>query len=56
MYVVGQKMPFLDPAFFLLGQFPEYFAQMIAQSSVQNLAPTFRDKNYMLLALLFRVA
>jgi len=28
--MVGQKMPFLDPAFFLLGQFPEYFAQVLA--------------------------
>ena len=43
--MVGQKVPFLDPAFFLLGQFPEYFTQVLAQASIQHLAPTFWDKN-----------
>jgi hypothetical protein len=49
--MVGQKMPFLDLALFLLGQFSEYLSQMPAQSPVQNLAPTPRDKNNVVLAL-----
>ena len=44
------------PALFLLGQFPQHFAQMLAQIPVKHLAPTLRDKNYVALALSFRVA
>jgi hypothetical protein len=29
--MVGEKMPFLNPALFLLGQFAEHLAQMLAQ-------------------------
>jgi hypothetical protein len=32
--VVGQKMPLLDAAFFLLGQLPEHLAQMPPQTSI----------------------
>jgi hypothetical protein len=54
--MVGQKMPFLDPALFLLGQLSEHLAQMPAQISIQHFAPTFRNKNNMVLALPLRVA
>ena len=56
VYIVGQKMPFLNPAFFLLGQLSEHFAQMPAQVSVQHLPCAFGDKNNVLLALPLRVA
>jgi hypothetical protein len=54
--MVGQKMPFLDLALFLLGQSSEYLSQMPAQIPVQNLAPTLRNKYYVVLALPLRVA
>jgi hypothetical protein len=43
--MVGQKMPFLDPAFLLRGQISEHLAQMTAQISIQHFAPAFRDQN-----------
>jgi hypothetical protein len=30
VHMVGQKMPFLNPALFLLGQFSKYLTQMPA--------------------------
>jgi hypothetical protein len=54
--MVDQQMPFLNPAFLLLGQLSEYLAQMLPQTAVQHLAAAFRDKNYMVLALPLRVA
>jgi len=56
LYMVGQKMPFLDPTLFLLGQLSEHLAQMSVQISVQHLAPKSRDKYNMVLALPLRVA
>jgi hypothetical protein len=53
--MVGQKMTFLDPAFLLFGELPEYFTQVLAQASIQHLAPTLGDKNNVVLALPLRV-
>jgi hypothetical protein len=38
--MVGQKMPFLDPALFLLGQLAEHLAQMLAQVPYSTLRGT----------------
>jgi hypothetical protein len=54
--MVGQKMPFLNPALFLLGQSSKYLTQMPAQISIQHFAPTFRNENNVVLALPLRVA
>jgi hypothetical protein len=54
--MVGQKMPFLNPALLLLGQFSQHLTQMPAQIPVQHFAPALRDKNNVVLALPFRVA
>src|SRR6266567_3548621 len=54
--MVGQKMPFLDATLLLLGQPAEHLAQMLAQTPVQHLAPAFRDKNNVVLALPLGVA
>src|ERR1035441_1991678 len=56
VYMVGQKMPFLDAAFFLLGQLSEYLAQMPAQVSIQHFASALGYENNMVLALPLRVA
>ena len=56
VYMVGQKMPFFNAAFFLLGQLSEHLAQMPAQISIQYFPSAFRDKNNMVLALPLRVA
>jgi hypothetical protein len=54
--MVSLKMPFLNPTLLLLGQLAEHLAQILAQRSVQHLPAAFRDKNYVVLALPFRVA
>jgi hypothetical protein len=54
--MVGQKMPFLDAAFLLLGQPSEHLAQMLAKATVQHFAQTFGNKNNVVLALPLRVA
>ena len=41
VYVVAQQVPFFDPAFLLLGQFPEHLAQVLAELPVQHLASAF---------------
>jgi hypothetical protein len=48
---VSQKMPFLNAAFFLLGQLSEYLPQVLAKASVKHLAAAFGDKNNVVLAL-----
>ncbi len=48
--MVGQKMAFLDATLFLLGQSSQHVVQMPAQISLQHLAPTFRDKDNVVLA------
>jgi hypothetical protein len=54
--MAGLEMTFHDMALFLLGQTSEHFAQMLTQFLVQLLAPVLGDKNYVVLALPFRVA
>jgi hypothetical protein len=54
--MVSQKMPFLNAAFFLLGQLSEHLAQVPAQVSVQHFAPALRYENNVVLALPLRVA
>jgi hypothetical protein len=54
--MIGEKMTFLNAALLLLGQFPEYLAQMSAQVAIKHLPAAFRDKNNVVLALPFRVA
>jgi hypothetical protein len=50
------KQEISDATFFLLGQLPEDLAQMPSQTSIQYFSPALRDRNYMVLALPFRVA
>jgi hypothetical protein len=49
--VIRQKMAFLDLAFLLLGQFPEYVYQMPTQFRIQGLPAALRNKNDVVFAL-----
>jgi hypothetical protein len=51
MHVIRQKMTFLDFAFLLLGQFPEYISQMPTQFYIQGLPAALRNKNDVVFAL-----
>jgi hypothetical protein len=54
--MIGELMPFQNPALSLLGQLAKHFTQMSSQAPVQHLPATLRDKNNVVLALPFRVA
>ena len=56
MYMVCQKMPFFNAALLLLGQPSEHLSQMLAKALIQHLAPAFRNKNNVVLALPLAVA
>ena len=55
MDMVGQQMAFFDPAIPVFRKLAEHRAQMLAQFTVQNLAPKLRNENDVVFALPLRV-
>ena len=53
--VVGQQMPFFDPALSVFRKLAENLPQVFAQLAVQNLAPKLRNENDVIFALPLRV-
>jgi len=56
VHMVRHQMPFFNLALLLLGQTPEYLAQVRPETPVQRLAAALGYENDMLLALPLRVA
>jgi hypothetical protein len=48
--MVGQKVTLFDATLLLLGQFAKHLAQVLSKVSVQHLAATLGNKNYVVLA------
>src|ERR1022692_3605100 len=48
--MIGHQMPFLDPAFLLLGQSSEHLSQVAAQLRIQRLPAAFGDEHDMVLS------
>jgi hypothetical protein len=51
MYMIRAKMPFLDGAFALHGQAPEYLTQLLPQLAIQYLSAAFWNPNDVVLAV-----
>ena len=56
MHVVRHQMTFLNPALLLLGEAPEYLAQVLPKTAVQRFATAFGNENHMVFALPLAVA
>jgi hypothetical protein len=48
-------MTLFYPALLLLGEAPEYFAQVLPKAAVKRIAAALRNENHMVFALPFRV-
>ena len=51
MHVVRHQMAFFNPALLLLGEAPEYLAQMLPKLLVQRFATAFGNENHVVFAL-----
>jgi len=49
--VIGQKMPFLNPALSVFRKLAEHLAQMFAQLAIEDFAPKLRDEDNVIFAL-----
>ena len=56
VHVVGHQVPFQNPALLLLRQLPEYLPKVRPQLLVDDLPPTFRNEDDVILTLPFGVA
>jgi hypothetical protein len=56
VHMVSHQMAFFNPALLLLGEAPEYLAQVLPKLLVQRFATAFGNENYVVFALPFAVA
>ena len=55
MHMVRKDMPLLDPALLLKRELSEYPAQMLAQMTIQGLAPFLGNEYHVVFVFPFRV-